>query len=401
MVSLIGNLGLLFFFKYFNFFNQALKNVFSYFQISYHIPVADILLPVGISFYTFQSLSYTLDVFWKKRKAERHLGMFALYVSFFPQLVAGPIERSVHLLPQLFKIQIVDWRRIKAGLRLILFGFFQKVVIADTIAVMVEKIYSSPEAYSGGTLLLATYFFAFQIYYDFSGYSDIAIGSSKIFGIDLMKNFNQPYLSSSIREFWGRWHISLSSWFRDYLYIPLGGNKVPYSRWVLNIVVVFGLSGFWHGAQWTFFIWGLLHAFYYVVNVAYHKIFGQRWSENVRNPFFLFLGKTGATLMTFHCVCLAWIFFRAESSQEAFQIVYKIFHSNWHEIYLVSVSAKFGFFVIAATEFCHGMARALSARNVHWNDMPMILRWGAYYVMLFAVLIFINFESKNFIYFQF
>jgi len=257
-LSLLSNLGLLFFFKYWNFFSGETRALLDSWNIMADVPTFQLLLPVGISFYTFQTLSYTIDVYNGKLEPEKNLGRFALYVSFFPQLVAGPIERATHLLPQLRQTFDFDYQRVVSGLQQMLWGFFKKVVIADRLAVYVNEIYASPGDENGLALLLATYFFAFQIYCDFSGYSDIAIGAARVMGYDLMENFRTPYLSKSIREFWSRWHISLSTWFRDYLYIPLGGNRVPQVRWFLNLFIVFVVSGFWHGANWTFLIWGAL-----------------------------------------------------------------------------------------------------------------------------------------------
>ena len=254
IVSLCSNLGILFSFKYFNFFNDSVRTVFDQFNIFYDVPAFEVLLPVGISFYTFQTLSYTIDVYRGQRPAERHIGIFALYVAFFPQLVAGPIERSTRLLPQFFKKVELTYERTVDGLRLMLWGFFKKLVIADRVGAYVDVVYASPDDHSGMTVLIATYFFAFQIFCDFSGYSDIAIGSARILGYDLMDNFRRPYFSKSISEFWRRWHISLSTWFRDYVYIPLGGNRVVKWRWYYNLMVVFVVSGLWHGANWTFVV---------------------------------------------------------------------------------------------------------------------------------------------------
>ncbi len=258
VLSLISNLGLLFAFKYFNFFNESTRAAFAHFDITYNIPYFDVLLPVGISFYTFQTLSYTIDVYRGKKEPETHLGIFALYVAFFPQLVAGPIERSTHLLPQFHKVQTFSYDRTVDGLKLIIWGMFKKVVIADRVAVVADTVFNSPGNHNGAQFMIGTFFFAYQIYCDFSGYSDIAIGSARILGIDLIKNFNRPYYSKTIAEFWKRWHISLSTWFRDYLYISLGGNRAGISRWYFNLLATFLISGLWHGANWTFIIWATM-----------------------------------------------------------------------------------------------------------------------------------------------
>ncbi|MBN2311845.1 MAG: MBOAT family protein, partial [Candidatus Hydrogenedentes bacterium] len=270
MLSLFTNFGLLFTFKYFNFFNESLRVLFDYFGIAYSIPASHFLLPVGISFYTFQTLSYTIEVYRGRQECERRFGIFALYVAFFPQLVAGPIERPQNLLKQFFVRQRFDPARATSGLQLLLWGMFKKVVIADRLALVVDQVYNGDAySYHGASLYVATFFFAFQIYCDFSGYSDIAIGTARLLGFDLMKNFDRPYSARSIGEFWQRWHISLSTWFRDYVYIPLGGSRVAVPRWYLNLAITFTVSGLWHGANWTFVIWGALHAVYYIASVVF------------------------------------------------------------------------------------------------------------------------------------
>ena len=266
--SLAVNLGLLAAFKYFNFFNSNLRELFNFFNIFYDVPEFDVLLPVGISFYTFQTLSYSIDIYRGDRPPEKSLGIFALYVSFFPQLVAGPIERSTSLLPQFFERKEFNYERVTSGLRKIAWGMFKKVVIADRLAVVVDQVYGSPEDFAGPAVLIATFFFAYQIYCDFSGYSDIAIGTARILGFDLITNFKRPYFARSIREFWQRWHISLSTWFRDYLYIPLGGNRVKRPRYYINLIIVFLICGLWHGANWTFIVWGALHGSYMIISVV-------------------------------------------------------------------------------------------------------------------------------------
>lgn len=299
ILSLCSNLGLLFVFKYFNFFSEIFTDGFFTHKL---------LLPVGISFYTFQTLSYTIDVYRGRTKAERHFGIFALYVSFFPQLVAGPIERSHHLLPQFRKKRSFDGLRILEGLQQMAWGLFKKVVIADRAAIIVNEVYGNLEAYSGGYLILATIAFAFQIYSDFSGYSDIAIGSAKVLGFDLMKNFNEPYLSKSIRDFWSRWHISLSTWFRDYLYFPLGGSKKGLAWMYINMMIIFVVSGLWHGAAFTFIVWGLYHG---ILN-ALEKSLGYK-------------GNILTIPITFILVNIGWVFFRASSVTESWVIIKKMF----------------------------------------------------------------------------
>lgn len=323
LVSIIANLGMLFGFKYFNFFNESARTLFSHFNFLYTIPAFNVLLPVGISFYTFQALGYTIDVYRGQREPEKHFGIFALYVAFFPQLVAGPIERSTRLLPQFFQKKEFDVHRATDGLKLMLWGLFKKVVIADRLALYVNAVYNNQAHHGGSTLLVATFFFSFQIYCDFSGYSDIAIGSARVFGYELMDNFKRPYFAQSIREFWKRWHISLSSWFKDYLYIPLGGSRVAEWRWQCNLMLVFVISGLWHGANWTFLAWGGLHGFYLLFAI---------WTSNLREKLAIRLfrdhytraRKMAAMLMTFGLVSLSWIVFRANSITDVWYIGKKI-----------------------------------------------------------------------------
>ncbi len=315
-LSLVSNLGLLFAFKYFNFFNESARVVLNHFNIFYDVPAFDVLLPVGISFYTFQTLSYTIDVYRGELKHEKSLLTFALYVSFFPQLVAGPIERAVRLLPQFHQPVTFDYERLVSGSRLMVWGFFKKVVVADRLAVYVDAIYNNPGDHSGLTIVAATYFFAFQIYCDFSGYSDIAIGTARILGFDLMTNFRRPYLATSISDFWRRWHISLSTWFRDYVYIPLGGNRVSTPRRYANLLITFVVSGLWHGANWTFIVWGGLHGIYLAIAVL---------SGGLRERIAVSLGVADhkrlrwlwQAVITFHLALIAWVFFRANSMGDA------------------------------------------------------------------------------------
>lgn len=310
-LSLGLNLGLLGAFKYLNFAADVVRDALGLAGMAIDIPHSNLLLPVGISFYTFQTLSYTIEVYKGKQAPIHHLGHFALYVSFFPQLVAGPIERPQRLLPQLMQRYDFDYDRVVSGMRLILWGLFKKVVVADRLAVVVDAVYSEPERYPGSILVLATVFFAFQIYCDFSGYTDIAIGTARVFGIQLMKNFNRPYCATSIADFWRRWHISLSTWFRDYVYRPLGGNQGGMPRWIMALVLTFGLSGLWHGAQWTYLAWGLLHVSFYLAE------------KGLAHPALRSLQRFPPLnmLLTFSAVCFAWIFFRADTLGEAGYII--------------------------------------------------------------------------------
>lgn len=310
-LSLAANLGLLGFFKYYNFFIENIN----------HLDGADLqymkfLLPVGISFYTFQTLSYTLDIYRGEIKPEKHFGRFALFVSFFPQLVAGPIERARNLLPQFRHKVEFSLANFTSGGKRIIWGLFKKVVIADNVAILVDHVYANPEDFGSTSLLVASYLFAFQIYCDFSGYSDIAIGAARILGFDLMENFRTPYLARSIREFWGRWHISLSTWFRDYVYIPLGGSKVGMARWQINLLIVFAVSGLWHGAAWTFVVWGVLHGTYLMLeNLVNRRSWFAGYMQNNG------VAKWFGIFVIFHLVVLGWIFFRAENMDDAWAVI--------------------------------------------------------------------------------
>lgn len=406
LLSLVANLGILFTFKYANFFSESLRVALNQFNIFYDMPMFDLLLPVGISFYTFQSMSYTIDVYRGEQQPERHLGKFALYVAFFPQLVAGPIERSLRLLPQFDRVFKFDYERVVSGLRLMLWGFFKKLVIADRLAIYVNEAYNHPAEYQGLTLLLATYFFAIQIYCDFSGYSDIAIGAARVMGYDLMTNFRQPYFSKSISEFWRRWHISLSTWFRDYLYIPLGGNRVGKQRWYFNLFAVFVISGLWHGANWTFVVWGALHGGYliFAIVTADWRQKLAHWSGLAKRPA---LHNLLRTLITFHLVLFAWIFFRANSLSEAFMIIGNMAALDFSLESLKSLNIALGWgelLVAIGSILFLELAHLLQSRGkVHsWiTAQPAPLRWSVYYLLLLAIAFFGVFNHSEFIYFQF
>ncbi|TFH43699.1 MAG: MBOAT family protein, partial [Chrysiogenales bacterium] len=307
-LSVISNLGILFVFKYFNFFNNSVRDLFAAMGMEYSVPELNFLLPVGISFYTFQALSYTMDLYRGSRKPEYHFGMFALYVSFFPTILAGPIERSTRLLPQLYRKVEFNYDRVVNGLVLMAWGFFQKLVIADRLAQYVNMVYANPQLLDGLPLLLATYFFAIQVYCDFSGYTDIAIGTAQVMGYELMPNFRRPFFASSIGDLWRRWHISLISWLRDYLYIPLGGNRVGRFRWYLNVLIVFTVSGLWHGAQWTFVIWGSLNGVLIVLSQVTERV-----RTAIRNAVFGFIGKVPVAAYILLCALLGLVAFAGGS----------------------------------------------------------------------------------------
>lgn len=408
ILSLCTNLGLLFTFKYFNFFTDSIRVFMGSFGITSQLPVLNVLLPVGISFYTFQTLSYTIDVYLGKKKPEKHFGKFALYVAFFPQLVAGPIERSTRLLPQFNNEVKFDYSRVTNGLKLILWGMFKKVVIADRISFFVDQVYNNVNEYSGLPLIVATIFFAFQIYCDFSGYSDIAIGVAQVLGFKLMTNFNRPYFSKNISEFWKRWHISLSTWFKDYLYIPLGGNRVKKWRWYYNIFIVFLISGLWHGANWTFLLWGALNGLYLLISI---------WTRNIRGDFIkkIHLDKFPGVLkvlrvgITFSLVCFGWIFFRANSIPDAFYIVTHLFQNLGNAEMIGSVVSGFGYgtnsllvgvISIGVMEVMHLIQRKASVRQM-LTDKPAFLRYIIYAGLIGIVIVLGNFSGVQFIYFQF
>lgn len=315
-LSILVNLGILFSFKYLDFFGASANAAMNFLGLNFSVPLLHLVLPVGISFYTFQTLSYSIDVYYGRIKPEKHLGTFALYVAYFPQLVAGPIERAGRLLPMLKTEQRFEYKRVVSGLKLMAWGLFKKVMIADRVAVAVNTVYNDVEGFEGVSLFLATVLFAIQIYCDFSGYSDIAIGAARIMGVDLMKNFLSPYYSTSIGEFWRRWHISLSTWFRDYVYIPLGGNRVVKWRWYYNLMITFLVSGLWHGANWTFIIWGGLHGLYMATESAFMKAKRQ---EPVL-PFTQ-IGGSFRMIITFGLVLFAWIFFRANTVGDSIYIL--------------------------------------------------------------------------------
>lgn len=407
--SLMANLGLLFIFKYFNFFNDSVRLLFESFGVNYGVPSLSLLLPVGISFYTFQTLSYTIDVYKGVTKPERHFGIFAVYVSFFPQLVAGPIERSERLLPQFHRQIMPDVNNFSSGLKLMVWGFFKKVVVADNVAVIVNQVYNNVNEYQGLPLIIATLFFAVQIYCDFSGYSDIAIGSARVMGIDLMKNFNTPYFSKSISEFWKRWHISLSTWFRDYVYIPLGGNRVSKPRHYLNLFLTFLISGLWHGANWTFVIWGALHGMFIVIENGFSELF----RKNIKKKRNLLINILKMAV-TFLLVNFAWIFFRANTLKEAFYVISNlltgglsqfnsfgsikqiIFDSDF-DIYSFFVSL-FSIFILIIYDFSFENTE-IGRKNILLNNK--YTRFFAIYTLTMIIILLGNYGSAEFIYFQF
>jgi alginate O-acetyltransferase complex protein AlgI len=398
-VAVVAELGALFVFKYFDFFAGSVDTSLR----ATLLPHLGLLVPAGLSFFTFSCVSYLVDVFRRKLPAERHLGTFAVYVAFFPKLLAGPIERATHFLPQLKHGVLFDPDSVTVGLQLILWGLFKKVVIADRLAVFVNTAYQSPAFVSPVDLVLATYFFAFQIYCDFSGYSDIAIGAARVLGFGLIENFRRPYLATTIGEFWSqRWHISLTRWFRDYMYIPLGGSRGSRLRWMFNILAVFVVSGLWHGANWTFIVWGALNGLYQVAYLLTSSP-RARLGAFLRLPRWLAGLLSG--LLTFHLVLIAWVFFRAASLADASTVLARVAQAapklpDLVRAYpftggiLLSIGLIVFLLLIEFVEERRPIWEALRAR-------PVYQRWAVYYALLAALLLFGTWNLTQFVYMQF
>ena len=410
LISLACNLGLLLVMKYHNFFIDSLVTVLGLFEIHYKSRFLKIVAPLGISFYIIQIVSYSIDVYRGQKSPEKHLGVFALYVAFFPKLLAGPIERAKQLLPQLHEVQRWDWERITGGLKLMVWGLFKKVVIADRLADLVGPVFANPSHYAGPSLVLVTVFYSFQIYCDFSGYSDIAIGISQVFGYKLMDNFNRPYTALSVAEFWRRWHISLSTWLRDYLYIPLGGNRVIPARLYINLMVVFLVCGIWHGAGWTYVAWGLVHGFYLVFGLITR---GPRAkiSQAVGLHRIPLIHKGIQVTTTFALVTIAWIFFRANSLSDAVYILSHM-HTGWADIFSENKLCSMFFLGRPKSEFLIALSSLIFVWVIHFleahgnmrymlGNKPLWIRWTVYYIMLTAIFLLSAPDKQKFIYFQF
>ena len=410
-VSLMLNLSVLFFFKYFNFLNDSLREILGSVGINYTINNFDFLLPVGISFYTFEVISYTIDVYRGTVKAEKNFFRYALFVAFFPKLVAGPIERPTNLLPQLNKNHTFNLDEARSGLMLMLWGFFQKIIIADRLAILANTVFNDVEKYKGFQFVIAILFFSFQIFCDFSAYSDIATGASRILGFKLLNNFERPYFAQNIRDFWRKWHISLSTWFKDYLYFPLGGNKKGKWNTYRNIMIVFIVSGVWHGANWTFVVWGALHGIYQVCSILfapYQTKIIQRLGADEET----FSVKFFNVLITFSLVCFAWIFFRANTIGDAFFIVRNIFTYNpetilTDELYSLGLEAtefRIAVYSIMLLLIVHFFQRQYKLREfIMKQTLPF--RWAAYLIAILSILIYgiygSTYDASQFIYFQF
>lgn len=390
------NLLILGVFKYFNFFSENFNALFQSFGIQLDNVTLDILLPVGISFYTFQALSYTIDVYQKKIQATRNLIAFVAYISFFPQLVAGPIERATNLLPQFLKPRNFDYAKAIDGMRQILWGFFKKMIVADNCAIAANEIFNNYTGQSGSNLLLGAIFFTFQIYGDFSGYSDIAIGTARLFGINLMRNFNFPYFSRDIAEFWRKWHISLTTWFRDYIYIPLGGSRKGKWSAFRNTIIIFLVSGFWHGANWTFIIWGAYHALLFLPLLLLGQ--NRKYTGTVAQGKLLpGIKEIAQMIVTFMLVVFGWIIFRAETIGKAWDYIRSIFTESFFPLPTKgSTCLLFIAILVIAEWFQRDKEHALQAVS----QRPAGVRWGFYIFICIVIMLFYG-ESANFIYFQF
>ncbi len=419
IISLASNIGVLAFFKYYKFFVSGFEAAFSSIGLHNTVPYLNIILPLGLSFHTFQAMSYNIEVYRGNQKAERHFGIYSLYILFFPQMVAGPIERPQHMLPQFYEHHKFDPELIYSGLRLILIGLIKKVVLADRLAPIANNVFDAPHLYPGLPTMIAVIAFSFQIYYDFSGYTDIARGAARLMGFRLVKNFNMPYYSRSIREFWKRWHISLSTWFRDYLYIPLGGNRVSKAKIYFNLCAVFLISGLWHGASKMFIIWGLLHYIYFAFSMSTDRI-----RKKIVSALFInklpSLHNTIKVLITFSIVTFAWIFFRAMSVPDAWYIITHLLPSSGSQLFpkgkteIVIAFSLVALFEIAGYYF----TRVFFKKNVlsvntdgslvsrspkrTWENIYVAVRWFLYIAAILIILNFGMLQSRNqFIYFQF
>ncbi|MDF4201837.1 MBOAT family protein [Maribacter sp. SA7] len=389
-------MGILFLFKYYNFFNDSIFGLLTDWGIRMTLPNFDLLLPVGISFYTFQAVGYTIDVYRGDIKSEKHFGIYALFVSFFPQLVAGPIERAVNLLPQFKETKKIDYAQAAQGIKLMIWGYFMKIVVADRLAIYVNSVYGIPEYHSSITLFIATIFFAFQIYCDFAGYSNIAIGCAKIMGFDLMTNFRRPYFAQSCAEFWSRWHISLSTWFKDYVYIPLGGNRVGTTKNYRNILITFVISGLWHGANWTFVIWGGLNGLYQVL-FKILKISPKRKTENTEFNF-IYIGNL---ILTFVLISFSWIFFRANTFTDALVIIERMFTVAGNLFIGDKSSFAYSVFAIIVLMLKEGYDEFFPNGNLFFKSTKKSVRFISYSLVIILILLLGVFDGGQFIYFQF
>ena len=396
-VCCIVSLGVLGVFKYYDFFITSFADLLGSLNINLHLRTLNLILPVGISFYTFHTLTYTLEVYKGKFTSTKDIVSFFLFVSIFPLAMAGPIERATNLLPQLYKKRIINYAEITAGLKMILWGFFMKVAIADRLSIYVDAVYNNVPNHSGSSLMLATIFFSFQIYCDFAGYSSIAIGCGKLLGFNFIKNFNRPYLAVSVADFWKRWHISLSTWFRDYVYIPLGGNRCSPTRNYYNLMVTFLVSGLWHGANWTFVVWGGLNGLYQIIGKLFTSIKG-KFRKKLSFPEKGKIKIVFNVITTFILISFTWIFFRANSMNEAFLIIKKIYQFEG-----TLFTTKIGYGVILVLILI--ISDILQERNsgVHFflDNKHRVIRYITYLTLVLIILLIGVFDGSQFIYFQF
>ena len=394
-LSLFVNLSLLFTFKYADFFLRTINSILPYFSIHHHLHLLNFLLPVGISFYTFQTMGYTIDVYRRRIKAEHNLVNFSVYVSFFPQLVAGPIERAENLLPQIqSKIKIIP-QEFEKGMYLVLWGYFLKVVVADNLAPFVDEVFANPGHYRGIQIIVSIFFFSFQIYSDFAGYTAIARGLAKMMGFELMLNFRQPYFATSIRNFWHRWHISLSTWFRDYVYIPLGGNRRSFMRWILAVFLTFLLSGLWHGANWTFVIWGASFGMLYIIEALIRKALSNNLRAIFRKKNFLFIRQ----ILVFMIVMLLWLVFRSNDINEFF-ILFKRMLIPTFTLNFDHKSLILNFLLIGIVVIIDLFEKGQSLDNLLIH-LPWFIRFFVVYFILWCIFFIGNWHIHPFIYFQF
>ena len=405
LMGILIPLGQLFFFKYAGFFGSIVSDLKALVTGTGLGSMFKLMLPVGISFYTFQTIGYVVDVYKGTMNAEKHLGYYALFVTFFPQLLSGPIARARLLLPQLKKEKTFDYTQATTGLKMMAWGFFKKLVIADYLAITVNQVYDHVQAYTGFALVLATLLFSIQIYCDFSGYTDIAIGTAKLLGIDLMKNFDSPYFSKSIKEFWSRWHISLSTWFREYVYFPLGGNRVKVPSYLLNLFLTFLISGLWHGANWTFILWGAMHGTFMIIEALMDRYFKPKSSQH---KLFITIFKT---IWTFTLVSLAWVLFRANSVEDAFTVYTNLFNGilqfgpylqSGFKAMRFSDPDLFRLALILPVLFIVDVLNLKKSVIDRIQTKPLILRWSVYVLFgLLAIMTYTLASSSNFIYFKF
>jgi D-alanyl-lipoteichoic acid acyltransferase DltB (MBOAT superfamily) len=397
ILCLIVSFGVLFIFKYANFISSSVNDLFTALHIQMQIPFLNVLLPVGISFFTFQAVGYMIDVYKGTVRAEKNFFTYALFISFFPQLVAGPIERAKNLLPQFHAVHRFSLDNVTQGLRLILWGYFMKVVVADRLSVYVDAVYNNAAYHSGTSLLLATFFFSFQIYCDFGGYSSIAIGCAKIMDFDLMTNFRRPYLATSVADFWRRWHISLSTWFKDYLYIPLGGNRCSKRRNYFNLLVTFVISGIWHGANWTFIIWGALNGIFQVIGKML-ATFNNKALSMLKLSKFPKLLHVGNIAITFVLVSMTWVFFRANNVSDAFLILDKILFNHGA---LFTNNVAYGAFFLCFLFISDILQEHNQGKHLLLESKYFIVRYVSYLSITIIILMVGVFDSSQFIYFQF